>query len=248
MTEGRIYRLKIDAYTPETMPMGRLAEYMADLAVILGERAAVHFLEIESGSTILVQRIEAEAVPKVRARVDLVRRGEGPADAMNSSRSLTRRLREDAGMATLLEETAEVLPFPGHNAPISVAFPAFNQNGALDGTVIRVGGRGAIVPVHLDAGTAIYSQCEASREIAKRLANHIFTGEVRVSGQGRWHVDESGTWILDKFTIRDFEVLDNTPLTDVVTALRAASDSDWETIADPWADLTVMRRETDEPD
>ena len=46
MVEVLTYRLKIDAYTPETMPMGRLAEYMADLAVILGERAAVHFVQL----------------------------------------------------------------------------------------------------------------------------------------------------------------------------------------------------------
>lgn len=247
MAEGRIYRLKIDAYTPETMPMGRLAEYMADLAIILGERPAVHFVEIESGCTVLVHKVEPEALPKVRARVDLVRRGEGPADAMNGSRNINRRLREDAGTATLLEETAEVLPFPGRSSPVSVAFPAFNQNGALDGTVIRVGGRGAVVPVHIDAGTAIYV-CEAGREIAKRLASHIFTAEVRVNGQGRWHVDEGGTWVLDKFTIRDFDVLNSAPLADVVTALRGVSGSEWDAIADPWASLIAMRRESEEPD
>jgi hypothetical protein len=248
VAEGLTYRLKIDAFTPATMPMGRLAEYMADLAIILGERSAVHFVELESNCTVLVHKVEAEAVPKVRARIDLVRRGEGPADAMNSSRSLNRRLREDAGMATLLEEKAEVLPFPGAGTPAVVTFPPFNQNGTLDGTVIRVGGRGAIVPVHIDAGTTIYSQCEATREVAKRLASHLFTAEVRVTGQGRWHVDESGTWVLNKFTIRDFEVLNGAPLTDVVAALRAASGSDWDAVADPWADLNAVRHEAEEPD
>ena len=228
--------------------MWRLAEYMADLAVILGERPAVHFVGIEPGSTILVHKVDAEAVPKVRTRVDLVRRGEGPPEAMASRRNLNRRLREDAGAATLLEETAEVLPFPGRNAPDSVAFPAFNQNGALDGRVIRVGGRGPVVPVHIDAGSTVYSQCEASRDIAKRLANHIFTAELRVSGQGRWHVDELGTWVLDKFTIRDFDVLDSTPLADVIARLRSVPGSDWDGIADPWAELIAMRREADWPD
>jgi hypothetical protein len=164
---------------------------------------------------------------------------------MASSRSLNRRLREDAGKAELFEGTAEVLPFPGREAAIPTAFPAFNQNGALDGTVIRIGGRGVIVPVHIDAGTSVY-QCEATRETAKRLATHLFTGEIRVNGQGRWHVDEGGAWILDRFTIRDFEVLDTSPLTAVVAALRGALASDWESVADPWADLSDMRRDTDE--
>jgi hypothetical protein len=246
MPEGRIYRLIIDAYSPETMPMGRLAEYMADLAVILGERAAVHFVELESNCTVLVHKVETEAVPKVRERIALVRRGEGPADAMSGSRNLNRRLREDAGKATLMEETAEILPFPGRDSIIPDSFPAFNQNGSLDGTVIRVGGRGDIVPVHIDAGTVVYSKCEATREIAKKLAVHLFTGEVRVTGQGRWHIDEGGAWVLDKFTIRDFDVLDTAPLSAVVATLRSVQGSDWETAPDPWADLNNERHEENE--
>jgi hypothetical protein len=31
------YRFRIDAFTPETMPMARLAEYMSQLAQLLGE-------------------------------------------------------------------------------------------------------------------------------------------------------------------------------------------------------------------
>ena len=37
MAERREYRLKIEAYAPETMPMKRLAEYLADMAVLLGD-------------------------------------------------------------------------------------------------------------------------------------------------------------------------------------------------------------------
>jgi hypothetical protein len=125
-------------------------------------------------------------------------------------------------------------------------FPAFNQNGTLDGIVIRIGGRGPVVPVHLDAGTAIYSQCQAGRGLAKRLAAHIFTSEVRVTGQGRWYIDEGGNWVLDRFTIHDFDVLDSTPLTAVVAALRGVPGSGWDDVADPWADLNDMRREFDE--
>ena len=60
------YRFKIDAYSPETIPMARLAEYMSDLAVLFGNRENVHFVQLEPGSTTLLQRIEYEAVPKVK--------------------------------------------------------------------------------------------------------------------------------------------------------------------------------------
>ena len=34
-----------DSFTPATLPMARLAEYLADLATVLGEKEHVHFLE-----------------------------------------------------------------------------------------------------------------------------------------------------------------------------------------------------------
>ncbi len=40
------YRLKIDVFTPETMPMQRLSLYMAELARVLGEPERVHFVEL----------------------------------------------------------------------------------------------------------------------------------------------------------------------------------------------------------
>ncbi len=36
MTDGCEYRFVIEAYSPDTLPMSRLAEYMAALAQLLG--------------------------------------------------------------------------------------------------------------------------------------------------------------------------------------------------------------------
>ena len=52
------YLFKIEAFTPETMPMARLAKYLTELAAILGESKSVHLIRIESGSTALVHKIE----------------------------------------------------------------------------------------------------------------------------------------------------------------------------------------------
>jgi hypothetical protein len=103
------------------------------------------------------------------------------------------------------------------------------------------------VPVHIEAGAVVHN-CEASRELAKRLATHLFTGELRVIGQGRWHVDGGGNWTLDRFTIRDFERLMDTSLTDAVAALRNVPGSDWDRVSDPWADLNYIRHNIDETD
>jgi len=242
MPDARIYRFKIDAYKPTTMPMSRLAEYVADLARLLGEKPNVHLVGIEGGSTVLVHRIDYEAVPKVRERINRVRSGEGDPDAMMAERHLNARLREDNTGAFLEDEGTNILAFPGRDLESAATVGAFNQDGTLDGIVIAVGGKRDPVPVHLDAGQIIYTKCIARRTVAKRLGVHLFTDEVRLKGTGRWLVDETGTWTLERFTISDFEVLDSTPLTSVVAALRAIPGAEWDKIADPWADLDSIRR------
>ena len=42
-------KFHIHAYTRDTIPMWRLAEYLSDLATILGEKHSVHFDRIERG-------------------------------------------------------------------------------------------------------------------------------------------------------------------------------------------------------
>jgi hypothetical protein len=43
-SDGTEYRFVIDAYSPDTMPMARLAQYMAELSQILGECPSSEFL------------------------------------------------------------------------------------------------------------------------------------------------------------------------------------------------------------
>jgi hypothetical protein len=81
------------------MPMARLAEYLAELALMLGERPAVHFVRVEAGSITVVHTVEAEAIPKVRERVQTVGSGTAPPDAMRAYRSINKMLRDDNGLA-----------------------------------------------------------------------------------------------------------------------------------------------------
>lgn len=247
MASSHELRFKIDAFTCDSIPMARLAQYMADLAVILGETPYVHFVRLEEGSAVLVQRIDKVAVVRVRDRTRLVRAGEGPADAMAAYRSVNKRLRQDNSAGVLTEEDgAEIIRFPGREQEEPVTFAAFNQEGALDGVIIRLGGTGDPVPVFLQAQNVLHSHCSASRQLAKELACHIFGAQLRVHGTGRWFRDEIGGWVLNRFSIASFEVLDDEPLSAVVARLRDIPGSEWPSIADPWAELEDIRHGTDE--
>lgn len=89
------YRFIIDGLSPDRLPMARLAEYMADLARLLGEVESVHFSRIESGSMQTVQTVEPAARPFVRDRLKAVLSAEAPEDAAKAFKALNGRLAAD---------------------------------------------------------------------------------------------------------------------------------------------------------
>src|SRR4051812_2720236 len=91
------YRFAIDAFTPDTLPMARLAEYMGEFACLLGQTDHVHFARIEKGSATLVSTVEWEAIPKVRERVRVVKYRDpaAPTEAVRAFDNLDRRLALD---------------------------------------------------------------------------------------------------------------------------------------------------------
>ena len=78
MKEQREYRFVIDACSPDTLPMVRLAEYTGELARLLGRLDQVHFVRLEQRSTVLVRSVEPEAAPDVRERLRSLRQGNPP--------------------------------------------------------------------------------------------------------------------------------------------------------------------------
>jgi hypothetical protein len=171
------------------------------------------------------------------------RRDAPPPEALTAYRTINNKLREDNGSGVIFRDPkAEIIRFPGREIVEQVTFGAFNQEGSLDGVVIRVGGRQEFVPVHLESGEIIYTSCEASRPVAKLLAQHIFSSEIRVHGTGRWFRSEDGHWVLDRFRISHFDILRDAPLSSVVAGLRQVKGSEWETLSDPWSELEKIRR------
>ena len=242
MKSGYEYRFVIDAYTPDTLPMSRLAEYMADLARFMGTAEQVHFVRLESGSTVLVQVVEPQAAPKVRDRIYAVAHDQGPDDAANAFKALNRYLADDNAIGSLrVGGGAEVIRFPGREQLAPLTFGAFNQPGVLDGVLIRVGGRDDTVPVHLRDCERIH-MCNATRDIAKRLAVHLYGPTLRVQGDGRWERDADGIWLMKRFNITEFCELDETPLSEVAERLRNVEGSGWTDIDDPHAELRRLRR------
>jgi hypothetical protein len=242
-----VYRFRIDAFSPESIPMTRLAEYMGDLATLLGNRERVHFVGLESGSTVVVQRVEHEAVPKVRTRINGVRNRTAPEEAIQAYAKIDKRLRDDnaTGVVESVEENGDVrkvIEFPGTAKKLIEKFDSISQPGSIDGLLIRVGGKDETVPVYLEEEDTVH-HCTSNRTVAKRLSPLLFE-VVRVHGVGTWNIDDFGNWIMEGFRINDFEKLDTMPLGKAVDEIRKIHGG-FESFDDPIGELNKLRQGTE---
>lgn len=236
----------IDAYSPETIPMAKLAEYMADFASLLGRENAVHFAGLEKGSTKLAARVECEDVPKVKARLHGIRQGNSPKDVARVFTQIDTRLANDNAIGRIFVEgdegTEMLLFFQGRDRPKALSYGPFAQEGTLDGLLISVGGKDDTISIRLQNGDTTYASCETTRTIARELGKHLFE-PIRIHGVGRWMRDEEGAWNLRSFRVHRFDVLAKESLRDMVAALRAVRGSGWKDIADPLAELADLRHD-----
>lgn len=233
-------RFKIDVYTPETLPMGRLAEYMLQFANLLGEPDRVHFVDVERGSAVLLARIEEVAAPKVQRRLADASRGQGDPAALKAFQALDDMLANDNAVGQVLDECgAEVIVFQGRNRPKPLEYGPFREDGVLEGVIIKVGGVGERLPVWLQDNQQVHKHCSTRRSLARDLGKHLYGSLVRVSGSGNWMRLASGGWLMRSFDIKGFEILDDAPLADVIKRLHGVEGADWG--EDPLADLAQLR-------
>jgi hypothetical protein len=236
--EGTEYQFKIDAYSPATMPMGRLAQYMGELAGLLGERDSVHFRSLTKGSTVLKARVDREAAPKVHDRVVAVRSGDTSGEAQRAFNALNKLLRADNAVGVLRDAAVRgvVIRFPGREL-IQEKF-TIRQQGSVDGIITGIRGRDTSIHITLQSENQQISGCETTRALAKQLGAKLFE-PVRLFGRGRWSRDDDGTWTLEQFRIESFEALKDVPLTDALAVLR---DIPTEWGDDAYTELTDMRK------
>lgn len=234
------YRFKIGAFTPETIPLTRLAQYLSDLARMMGESSSVHLSHLEAGSTMPVVRIDSEAVPKVRDRLRALNVGDGPPDARRAFKEINKKLVEDNANGVLLDASRDkVILFPGRDAANQPEFGPYSQSDFLQGVPIRLGGEGDLVPIHLEDGDEKHI-VSASRRVAKNIAPYLFTSTVRVDGKSRWTRNRLGDWVMLDFVVQDFEVLADKDLKQSIAALREIP-GDWKQLPDPLGFLADIR-------
>jgi hypothetical protein len=235
------YKFKLDAYSPESIPMRHLAAYLEDLAIIFGEEGSVHFDRLEDGCVQPVIRVAHEAYPKVRNRIHLVKQHAGPPEAQEASKRINTRLRDDNTDGYIISpDNKRVLVFPGAKEIRQSEFGPFTQHDVMEGTPIKIGGEQDWVPVHLEGRDKDVVICLAKRPMAKEMAAYLFETPIRVEGNARWLRNSEGNWELIRFWVHEFKPIKDFTFKDDVNRFRAIP-GEWKNREDPLSDLAMLR-------
>jgi|SRR5882672_2968153 len=250
MPNWKEFRFKIDGkingveLTPLTIPMARLALYLADLAQLMGHHESVHLISVDEGSTQPVIYVDAEEESRVVNQVKNAQRGMAPRNANRAYKKLDNLLRKDHASAVMLNisEKAEVIEFPGIRADLPQPYGPIKETASVVGELKRVGGFDPTVPIHLQRGDGRIFYCEADDLIAKQLSR-FYSKTIRVHGIATYSRGKDGVWTVDHFRIQSF---DPDPLSDdnfsaTMERLRTIPGNEWAEMADPLEELRTIR-------
>jgi hypothetical protein len=239
------YTFQIDVFTPLTLPMKRLHEYIGDLINLFGNEGHVHFLRVDEGSASPVIYVDPTAVVPVERRLLAVRTGSGSIRATRSFAAINDKLLEDNATGNLHSRQGQLLYFPGREQGASPEIGPITEPGTLEGEVFGVAGRDETIQIYLRQGEKIHT-CTGSKEQARALAQYLFEGKVRVFGEGRWKRTKHGNWELDFFFVDSFVVLKTDGLSEVVKRLRTIESAELAQIRSPLNYLEEIRQEAGE--
>jgi hypothetical protein len=242
---GEEYEFYIDVYSPKSIPMARLAAYLTELAMLLGNRERVHFSGLKEGSTRVLTMVEREAVPKVRARLQNAADKEAPEDIRKPFSRIDEMLREDNAIGRITRGNSNVIRFPGREAVRPPRMGPFTQQGEIDGVLVRIGGQDSTAHAMIEAADGKTVSCFVSRELAIQMAPYIYGTPLRLSGSARWERTESGEWSLINFRAKEFHVLNAESFSAVVGRLRSVA-ARWKPEDDPLSLIKELREADDE--
>ncbi len=231
-----------DSFAPETIPMARLAEYLAEYAKILGEVDHVHLKSVTKGSVHMSAVIEEPYIPKVNERLQSFGNAAVFDDIMRAYKRVDEMLAKDNATGRIVDSKGrELVTFQGRLNPTPMVFGPFEQNGSIEGELVRIGGKDDTIHLTLRDGEQIYSGCTTTKELARQLGIYLLGPIIRANGIGKWMRTADGLWEMKSFKINSFEVLDDTPLSEVVNRLREVPGNHWHEVDNPVEELLTNR-------
>lgn len=217
MHRSREYKLYVGKFSPETIPLDRLANYASALAKLLNVKRGVTFGGLEPGSTSVVARVDWDSAEEVDQNVQSQVNNPTQSDAIREINDLLKR---DKTFGKLLNHKgAEVIEFPGVKSPEEFKSPTFRELTTVYGQLVRIGGTDDTVHAKLMDGEREYN-VTMDRDKAVQIAPHLFGRELRLTGSARFKRERNGEWKMIKFDTTDFELSEGEDLLSTIQKLR----------------------------
>jgi hypothetical protein len=235
------FEFSLDKWTPETLPMARLGQYLEKLAALAGSKEAIHFDKIKKGSAVPNFYVDDQAREDVISRMSTIGLPSASSDVAKLQQDINRMLQDDGCVGTLkIKGGATIYKFPGRKTPLAEEV-IVHEFGEVEGELIRVGGKDGSVPVWIENQDGTLYRCTASKNVARDLAPLLFGPILKVAGNGKWRRTADRKWNLEEFTIKSWEKVVMDDLVETVAALRAVEGSEWNAMEDPHAELRKLR-------
>ena len=242
---------KIDGvdFTPTTIPMSRLAEYLLDLATLLGHKESVHLIGVKDGSAQPVIFYDEAEEGRIFHRIHGAAAGTGEPDAVEAYGRIDARFKKDQGSGYIHDvlRNTNVIAFPGVKKGAPETYGPIKERATVVGRLRRVGGKGDTIPIWLERADKNMIYCETSEALSKQLSGY-YLQVIRVHGIAVWYRNPDHEWEQTRFAIQSF---DPDPLSEdnigtTIDKLRAV-ESEWSSVKDPLEELRRMRHGEDEP-
>ena len=219
LADSTTYTFKIEDFTPESMPFGRLVDYYIEIKRMLGVADNLHLVDLVEGSHGSSFKIDKNHETALTRRLMEINEGTAPKAAVNAREAINKMLSEDGTSGSFYDSRGiNVIPFPGK---LSAAASQVRMRGSASfvGELYHIAGTkdDAKVRISTDAYGVVF--CATSKDVAKALRDFLFE-DVKVSGRGMWARTETGKWDIDNFIIADFAPVKKESLRQSVDRLR----------------------------
>lgn len=239
MNDLERFEFIVPGYTPETMPLDRLMEYLGELSIILGQASEMHLIEIQKSSTKPVLVMPHAVAVNARNRVSEVRQGGGSGRRRQAYDRIRRLVSEDGGKSAILQaKEGKLLEFKKIDLGEDQVVHALRQETSVEGELIRIGGQRDYAQLLVQERSGmIVAGCTAPRELAAKIGRYLYQ-PLRLHGIASWQRTGTGRWEITRLQVQSFEALDDDELDDVVVKLRNVK-ANWP--ADSTEQLLSMR-------
>ena len=200
----------IPGFTPETIPLDRLIEYLQQMVILLGDPDQLHLISIDEGSVKPIIRATKTVVNNSKHNLKNIKSGIGTRKQNDAHKKIRGMLRRDAPGSNIqahIYYKKQILLKISPEDEISKPISGIRQHTTIDGQLIRVGGVSEDASLSIqDLQGKTISGLFAKRAIAKDLGALLWE-PVRLSGVGVWDRTIEGEWILNRMQVQSFEKL-----------------------------------------